>query len=90
MENRMKQKSFIIGMVAICLLGAVCAGCAKEDNGPSTRRNSMDQVLTPAQRAAIQNNPKLPPRVKALELGFNPTGTAVPPQYRGGQGSQGK
>lgn len=86
----MNQKLFRIG--AICLLGAVFAGCSTSDNGPSTQRNSTDQVLTPTQRAAIQNNPKIPAKVKALELGFNPSGSTanLPPQYRKGLSPQTK
>ena len=84
----MKQKSLAIGITAICLLGITCAGCgAKDDNGPSTRRDSMKQTLSTAQRQKIQNDPNIPPAVKAMALNWPPqkTNGNLPPQYRGGQ-----
>jgi hypothetical protein len=86
----MKKKSLAIGVAAICLLSIACAGCAKEDNGPSTQRDSMKQVLSPTQRQKIQNDPNIPPGVKAMALNWPPqkNNGNVPPQYRGG--GQGK
>ena len=83
----MRNKPLAIGAITLSLFWTLMfSGCAQNDNGPSTVHNSATDAakknpITPAEQAAIENNPRLPAATKAAILGRFAGGQgALPPQ----------